>query len=84
MRRARHHADPFAALARMPLAQRRRALIELCGCGLITCTRGRPGDENATYVLAWLPLDNPERYPEGVRRHHSQNMLRLRREEGRA
>lgn len=83
MRRAHRHADPLAAVARMPLAQRRRALIELCGHGLITCTRGSPGDTDATYALGWKPLDDADRYTEDVRRRHAENMLRLR-TEGRA
>ncbi|WP_206609473.1 hypothetical protein, partial [Thiohalobacter thiocyanaticus] len=38
------------------------ALVELCDRGLLTCTRGRPGEAGATYAVAWLPLDDPESY----------------------
>ncbi len=76
-------SDPMVALAQMPFALRRRALIELCTKGLLTCTAGKPGDEDATYAIAWLPLDHPDRYPDDVRRRHAENMLRLR-TEGRA
>lgn len=77
---ARHpmSSDPLRVLARMPIAQRRRALRELCEQGLLTCTRGRPGDRNASYALAWLPLDDAGHYPEEIRRRHAENMLRLR------
>jgi hypothetical protein len=55
----------------------------LCERGLLTCTRGRPGDDDATYALGWLPLDDADTYPEEIRHRHSKNMLRLR-TEGRA
>lgn len=61
----------------MTRGQYRRAMAKLCGHGLLTCTRGRPGDDDATYALAWLPLDDPERYPEEVRKLHARNMARL-------
>lgn len=53
------------------------ALVELCERGLLTCTSGRPGAANASYGLGWLPLDDAESFPEGVRRLHAQNMRRL-------
>ena len=53
------------------------ALVELCECGLLTCTRGEPGSDGATYALAWLPLDNPEDYSQAVRDQHAENMRRL-------
>ncbi len=49
-------------------------LVELCDRGLLTCTRGNPGEYGATYALAWLPLDNPEQYSNEVRERHSANM----------
>lgn len=52
----------------------RAAMTELCDRGLITCTHGRPGDDDATYALAWMPLDNPERFPAHVRERHARNM----------
>lgn len=55
----------------------RAALAELCERGLVTCTRGVPGERGSRYALAWVPLDNPEQYPESVRRRHAQNMSRL-------
>ena len=58
----------------------RRALQELCARGLLTCTRGVPGELSATHALAWLPLDDPERYSAEVRERHAKNMARLRRE----
>lgn len=80
---SRRPLDPLAAVARMPLALRRRALVELCDRGLLTCTHGRPGDHDATYALGWEPLDHPDRYSDDVRRRHTENMQRLR-TEGRA
>ncbi|MGK2926495.1 MAG: hypothetical protein ACSLE2_12840 [Lysobacterales bacterium] len=55
----------------------RVALIELCARGLLTCTRGKPGAEDATYALAWHPLDNPEQFEQEVRDRHADNMRRL-------
>lgn len=53
------------------------ALVELCERGFLTCTRGEPGTDGATYALTWLPLDNPEEYPEAVRDRHAENMRRF-------
>ena len=53
------------------------ALVELCEWGLLTCTRGEPGSDGATYALAWLPLDSPEDYSQAVRDRHAKNMRRL-------
>ena len=50
------------------------ALVELCECGLLTCTRGDPGSDGATYALTWLPLDNPQDYSQAVRDRHTENM----------
>ena len=50
------------------------SLVELCEAGLLTCTRGSPGEDGATYALAWLPLDNPEQYSNEVRERHNANM----------
>jgi hypothetical protein len=61
----------------IPREQIQAALIGLCEEGLITCTSGRPGDKNATYALAWLPLNDPERYPPEIRARHEQNIRRL-------
>jgi hypothetical protein len=58
----------------------RKALQELCARGLLTCTRGAPGELGATYALAWSPLDDSESYPAEVRECHAENMARLRRE----
>lgn len=55
----------------------REAVRDLCERGLLTCTRGEPGDDGATYALGWLPLDEPERYPVSVRERHAGNMRRL-------
>lgn len=41
----------------------RSALVELCAAGLLTCTRGNPGDA--------------DRFPESVRRRHAENMRAL-------
>ena len=59
------------------------ALIELCECGLLTCTRGEPGSDGATYAVAWFQLDNPEDFPTAVRERHAANMRRLGFQEGR-
>lgn len=53
------------------------ALVELCERGLLTCTRGEPGSNGATYALTWLPLNNPEDYSQAVRDQHAENMRRL-------
>jgi hypothetical protein len=53
------------------------AVVELCQCGLLTCTRGEPGSNDATYAVAWLPLDDPEDYSQAVRDQHAENMRRL-------
>lgn len=50
------------------------SLAELCERGLLTCTSGEPGEPGSTYAVAWLPLDNPEQYPEEVRERHDRNM----------
>jgi hypothetical protein len=55
----------------------RAALIELCESGLLTCARGEPGSDDATYALAWLPLDNPEQFSESVRKQHAENMRKF-------
>lgn len=53
------------------------AITLLCDRGLLTCTRGQPGDDDATYALAWLPLDEPESYPAEIRKRHERNMQKL-------
>jgi hypothetical protein len=55
----------------------RAAVIELCEAGLLTCTGGNPGDEEATYALGWFPLDKPEQFSPEVRARHEQNMRTL-------
>jgi hypothetical protein len=52
----------------------RRTLIDLCNRGLLTCTRGKPGDSTATYALGWIPLDRPDDFPPEVRDRHARNM----------
>lgn len=52
----------------------RRACRELCEAGLLTCTRGMPGDEDAEYALGWMPLDGE--HPDEVRARHAANMRR--------
>lgn len=53
------------------------AAVELCARGLITCTHGSPGDPDATYAFAWLPLDDEQRYAPDVRALHCRNMAAL-------
>jgi hypothetical protein len=55
----------------------RAALVELCERGLLTCTRGEPGMEGATYAIAWLPLDDPEQFSDEVREKHAANMAKF-------
>ena len=55
----------------------RRAAVELCASGILTCTRGNPGDLGATYALAWQPLAESDQYPPEVRDRHAANMARL-------
>ena len=66
-----------AALGSMTETEFRSAVTELCDRGLVTCTCGTPGDDDATYALAWWPLDDPERYPASVRELHSRNQRAL-------
>lgn len=68
----------------MSAAQFTESVKECCERGLITCTRGEPGTEGATYALAWLPLDNPESFPPEVRERHAANMVRLLQAKGSA
>lgn len=55
----------------------RMALVDLCARGLLTCTRGEPGDDDASYAVAWLPLDEPDKYSREVRDRHHENMRRF-------
>jgi hypothetical protein len=64
-------------LTDMSPAEISAATVELCERGLFTCTRDRPGDADATYALAWLPLDHPEQFSFEVRRRHALNMKRF-------
>jgi len=56
--------------------KRQRRMKKLCRHGFLTCTSGKPGDDDARYVPAWLPLPDGE-FPEEVRRRHAQNMRRI-------
>lgn len=58
-------------------ADLRASAVELCEAGLLTCTSGNPGDEDASYAVAWLPLDEPDKYSAAVRRRHQENMRNL-------
>ncbi len=71
--------DANAAAAQLGMSpnELRAAITQLCDRGLLTCTRGKPGDDGATYALAWLPLDEPESYPAEILRRHEQNMRKL-------
>jgi len=44
----------------------------------LTCTRGEPGSDGATYAIAWLSLDDPEQYSAAVRQQHAENMKKFR------
>ena len=66
-----------AALGFMTGAESRPAVAELCDRGLVTCTGGAPGDDDATYALAWWPFDDPRKYPANVRDRHTRNMRAL-------
>lgn len=61
----------------MSRAEFKAAIHELINRGLITCTSGTAGEDGATYALAWLPLDNPNQFPEFIRRIHADRMLKL-------
>ena len=67
----------IAVLAGMTETELLKSIQELCRQGLITCTRGEPGDDEATYALSWLPLDNPELYPPEARNLHARNLRRF-------
>ena len=64
-------------LASMSDAELREGAVELCERGLLTCTNGKPGEDGATYAVAWLPLNNPEQYKKEVRERHNQNMKKF-------
>ncbi len=61
----------------LPERQLRTAAVQLCNKGLLTCTHGQPGDDDATYAVAWLPLDNPEQFSEEIQERHRRNMKRF-------
>ena len=76
-----HHRALESALAvlhRMTKSEFKAGMAELCERGLLTCTHGRPGDDDATYALGWLPLADPAQFPAGIRERHAANMLKLR------
>ena len=52
-------------------------LRQACAAGVLTCTRGKPGEPGATYALAWLPLDRPEQFTQAVRDQHEKNRQQL-------
>jgi len=60
--------------SQLPEQHIRTAAIQLCKKGLLTCTHGQPGDDDATYAVAWLPLDNPEQYAAEIQERHRRNM----------
>jgi hypothetical protein len=61
----------------MTQAQFVASMTELCEKGMLTCTRGNPGEDGAQYALAWMPLDHPENFSAEVREQHAANMLRI-------
>lgn len=65
---------PRIASGHIPGAITQASLVELCEGGLLTCTRGTPGEPGSTYAVAWLPLDDPEQYPQDIRDRHEANM----------
>lgn len=71
---------PDIVLADLSPEELRAAAVDLCERGLLTCTRGQPGEEKATYAVAWAPLDCPESFPLEVRHRHEENMRRFREE----
>lgn len=54
------------------IADEIRTLVD---AGLLTVTSGSVGDPDATYALAWLPLDG--KHPESVVEAHRRNQQRL-------
>ena len=54
-----------------------RAMHELCDGGLLTCTRGKVGDDDATYALAAFPLNDPDRFPADIQELHLRNMAKF-------
>ena len=67
----------LARLSSISESKRRAAIVELCESGLLTCTRGRPGENGATYALGWIPLSNPEDFAIEIRIRHAQNMRKV-------
>ncbi len=59
------------SLDHLDAEEMRAALIELCERGLLACTHGTPGSDDATYAVAWLPLDDLEDYSQAVRDRHT-------------
>ena len=74
----------LARLSSISEPKRRAAIVELCESGLLTCTRGQPGENGATYALGWIPLSNPEDFAIEIRIRHAQNMLKVTAPQGRA
>lgn len=58
-------------------AELTEAIKELLDAGLITCTRGVPGDYGSTYALAWLPLDNQENFGPEILAQHAKNFRKF-------
>ena len=80
-----HQRTLTSALANVSSMSReefRTTMAELCERGLLTCTHGRPGEDDARYAFGWLPLDRADQFPAEVRERHRINMLRLQRAEG--
>jgi hypothetical protein len=50
---------------------------EACDAGFITLTSGSIEDDNATFALAWLPLDSPDTFTQEVRDRHEANMRKI-------
>jgi len=76
-KRKRNQLPDFFDLSDMTEAEFCAGINELCASGLITCTRGQPGADDARYAIALFPLDNPEQFSQEVRDRHAANMLRI-------
>ncbi len=61
-------------LGRLGKRRLQAATVELCEAGLLTCTRGEPGADDAMYALAFYPLDNPRQFTSEVQARHKRNL----------
>lgn len=58
-------------------ARFKKAMEEACAGGFLTLTGGVVGEDDATYAISWIPLNDPESFSEEVRAKHAANMSKI-------